>query len=360
MDKVRIAYIRDLNELEGYEKDWNSLIEKCPGSGPTQSYAWIHSFFRYKIEPDIKWICLFAYKGPKLVAVYPLIINRRIGIPGFYFQTFQTPYDIFHTIRVDGLIMPGYEKILELLVAYLRKSFKAIPIISIKDIPGFSPSILYLNTKNRKLSSFKKITGAENFINLPENYQLYLSGLNPGFKRGINRRLRRLTEKTRVTFRFRDSLNTNEENFEIFKEIESSGWKGKKKTSIKTRSGDAELFLNATNKFDEKSWVKWNFLESTNETIAAQLIININGASFGWKTCYNEEYSFFSPGKLLLYKYIENCYSHGELGEINFMNVNNWFSDWNVSTRPLYSLIIFPRNIFLTPLIKLLIRIRSG
>ncbi len=358
--KLKIADIRHLNDLEKHEQEWDKLIEKCPGAVHTQSYAWINAFFHHSLHPDEKWICLFAYKNGKLVAVYPLMINRRIGFRGFCFQTFKTPYEKFHTIRVDGLMLPGHEDTLESLVNYLRRSFKAFPLIHLPGITGFSCSMLYFKNGGRKLSVYKKPDGAENFITLPESHQDYLSNLKSLVKKKIHRRLRKLESKAKISVVLRDIQRTNEENLEIFKEIESSGWKGARKTSIKLRPGDSELYLSATNKFHEKGWIRWSFLETNGETVAARLFTRINTTTVSWKTAYREDHSVFAPSKILFYRCIEDFYECGELGEINFMNVNTWFKDWNVNERPLYKLTVFPRSFFLSPLVKLYLLAKYG
>ncbi len=355
---VKIADIRHLNDLENYEGEWDTLIQKCPGSVHTQSYAWINAFLRYSLHPEEKWICLLAYKYGELVAVYPLLINRRIGFRGFYFQTFKTPYERFHTIRVDGLMLPGHESILELLVNYLRRSFKAFPLIHIPGITSFSCSMLYFKNDPRNLDFYKKPDGAENFITLPESHQVYLSNLKSIFKKKMHRRFRKLENRAEISVITRDIRRTNEENLEIFKQIENSGWKGDRKTSIKSRPGNSELYLSATNKFYEKGWIRWSFLEANGETIAARLFTRINSLTVSWKTAYREDHSVFAPSKILFYKCIEDFYACGEMGEINFMNVKSWFKDWNVNERSLYKITVFPRSFFLSPLIKLYLRIK--
>ena len=360
MDRVNVIDVRELKELENYEEEWNNLLEKCPGSVHTQSFAMIYSFFRHSMLPGKRWICLFAYKNSELIAVFPLITGRRIGVPGFYFQTFATPYDIFHTIRVDSLILPGNENVLESFIIYLRKSFRAFPKINIRGIPGFSSSMLYFNNEREYLVSYKMNAGEETFIPLQDNYQKFLSGLKPRLKSDINRRFRKLSAGNNVLFRFRDNQRTNQENLEIFKEIESCGWKGKKKTSIKTRSADSEFFHTATDKLHRKGWVHWNFLEVNDETIAAQLHVRINSTTILYKIAYKENYSQFAPGILLLYKSIEDCYNHGEKGEINFMNAQEWFDKWNGNKRALFNLTIMPRNSLISKLISIYLKAKYG
>ncbi len=356
---MSVKDIRTLEELELYEKDWNNLIEKCPGSLPMQSYAWISAYFRYKLQHDEKWICLFAYNESELIAVYPLLINRRIGLPGFYFQTFKTPFDPFHTTRVDGLILQGKENILELLFNHLKISFNAIPLLHINGIPDSSASLLYFNKRKKGvLASYKKKGGKEYLINLTGTFQEYCKQLNKKFRKKITHRLKKISEKADLIFIFKENNRTNKENFEIFSQLENSGWKGEKKTAILNRQGDRELFLSATNKFHEYGWIRWNFVEAENIIIAARLFVRINNTTVSFKTAYNEDYSKYGPGKLLFYKSVQNFYERNETGEIVLGNLYNRFSDWNASERKLFNIIIFPKHIFLTPLIKLYLFIK--
>ena len=360
MTNINIIEIRRLEDLEKHQEEWDTLIQKCPGSVHTQSFAVIYSFFLNSLQPNRRWICLLAYDRSKLIAVYPLIVGRRIGIPGLCLQTFATPYDTFQAIRIDSLILPGYESTLEVFIDHLRKSFRAFPIITLRGIPELSPSIVYFHYKQKSLSFYKKYAGEETFIPLSDNYQKYLSGLKPKFRSDIERRLRKLSAwDHNVYFRFRDNQRTNEENLEIFKEIESGGWKGRKKTDIKTRSKDSEFFHTATNKLHEKGWIQWNFMEVNNETIAAQLHVRINNTTVFWKIAYKEKYGLYAPGILLLYKSIEDCYNHGEFVEINLMNKKEWFGNWNVKNRPLYNLKIMPNRFLFTQLIILYLRIKN-
>lgn len=357
---MSVKDIRTLEELELYEKDWNNLIEKCPGSLPMQSYAWISAYFRYKLQQDEKWICLFAYNETELIAVYPLLINRKIGIPGFYFQTFKNPFDPFHTTHVDGLILQGYESILELMLTYLKKSFNAVPLLHMKCIPEFSASVSYFNNERKKgiLSSFKNPAGKEYFISLPETFREYHQQLKPKFRKKITRRLTKLSEEVNSGFIFNEASRTNRENFEIFGQMENSGWKGKKKTAILYRAGDRELFLSATNKFHEYGWIRWNFVETHNNFIAARLFVRINNTTVSFKTAYNEDYSKYAPGKLLFYKSVEYFYDSNETGEIVLGNLYNRFGDWNASERGLFNIIVFPKHILMSPIIKLYLSIK--
>ena len=343
MNEFKIVEEKNLENLSRHENAWDHLMLEVANAGPTQSYSWIYSYFKHKISSRFRWVCLFAYHKEQLAGVYPLIILQKKGFPGLYFQFFQAPHDPFHTVRNDGLIYPGNEKhILELFFKHLQRSFKAIPIIWIPGIPEFRSSYRYFSNQKRNLQTFKKADGVEDIIVLPDNYETYVNNLNPKFRREIFRQERRLKEKGEVSYIFRDASMSNKESLDIFAEVENSGWKGIKKTSIKENPGDLELFSDATGSFNKNGWMQWNFLKADKEFIAAQLAVKINRVIYLWKIGYREEYSSYAPGNLLMYKFIEDAFSQGDAEEINFMNERGWLKEWKVDRRNIFSLAIFP------------------
>jgi hypothetical protein len=108
-------------------RSWDQLLEKCPESTPTQTFAWIHAFFKYKLPSDTKWICLFAFNNSgKLLGVYPLIISRKLGIAGFTIQFFKIPYDPYHTVRADGILKQDFENILKIFLRVFTETIQGI------------------------------------------------------------------------------------------------------------------------------------------------------------------------------------------------------------------------------------------
>lgn len=354
-NQIFIYEARRLSELETYKDRWDELLKLCPKSTPTQTYAWLHAFFSYKVPVDKEWICLFAFNNlGDLMGVYPLIILKSKGLPGIRFQFFTIPYDTNHTVRVDALVKPGHEMIIENFLLYLKNAFKAYPIIRINRIPEFSSTMRYLRLKNRQFTSLIHLTSAESFLNIENNYEAFFRGLSSNVRKNIKRSKKKLTKITNHSFRIKFNDISNSEILQNFMELENSGWKSKDGYSIKDHLGDADLFLSATNLFMQKGWMQWNFLIVNQEIISGLLSVKINVTLYLLKIAYNENYSYCSPGNLLINKIIEDSYTGTEISEINFMNEREWFKMWNVKERKLFDIIIIPRNFILTPLIKTL------
>lgn len=353
MDGIRIILADCLDEIENHEQKWNDLMIKCQDMAPTQSFAWIHGLFSFKMKENTNWLCLFAYKNQDLVGVLPLVGNKRKGLPGFYFQLFQSPYDYYHPVRTDGIFMPGYEFVMDLFFQKIKQTYKVNLVLQLRYVPDSSSAYKYLADSKSKAYSLLMLSRNEDIIYLPKCKEEYFNDLDSKFLRELKRRAKRLSETHEVKYTFNDNKKTGRQCLELFTELEDIGWKGKDEiTTIKKIPRDFDLFLSSTNKLLQQGWVQWNFLEADKDIIAAQLISTINGVAYVWKVAYDEKYSKYAPGNLLMQKFIENSYRDESVKEFNFLNERDSFKVWNVKTRRIYEILIFPGKGIISFLLK--------
>ena len=355
---MEIILVNEFEELDVFQRDWDCLLEICEGSIPLQSFGWTRAFLKqYSTEGKNNWVCFLAYKNDELIAVYPLVYQKSKRLPGLHLQWFHPPYDAFHTVRIDGLILPGHEYILELIVDKIRRVLKIFPIIQISKIPEHSASYRSVTCFKSNLHHFIKPAGNEELIEANTSLEDYLLGLNGKFRSEMRRIVRRLEERYRISYIF--GCNDNHERcLAEFIKLEDSGWKGKNNTSLNKRGKDLDLFKKGTGYLHDKGWIEWNFLKADNKIIAAQMHIKKQGVSFLWKTAYNESYSDYSPGNVLLFKYIQNAIQEKLYKEINFLDERKWFERWNVKKRKLFNVIIFPKVFLLSNILKIYYKIR--
>lgn len=355
-NKIQIITSQNLNELKIHESAWDDLLKKCPYASPMQSYAWIYNYYEYAINENMKWICLFAYEENKLVLVYPLIYSSKKGIQGFSLQVFQSPFNAFHTVHTDGLILQGFERVLELLVGHIHSIFRVFPVIKITGNLYNSASNRCFNIGNEKLTFFRVLNGTEEIINIEENFDSFLSGLTSKFKREILRRERKLQKNFQIRYlsKFTENSISNDECLREFLEIEDSGWKAKKGTSLKKIPKAGEFLSRLTLELYDSGWLGWNLLEANNKVIAIQLYLVLNKTAYLLKVAYREEYSSYAPGQLLLFKFIENCHSKSHIKEINLLAVRNWHKPWKPQESKLYDIMFMPKKYLYSSVIKLI------
>ncbi|WP_457550979.1 GNAT family N-acetyltransferase [Desulfobacula sp.] len=357
-DNIQIVDVRSIQELEPHADAWAGLLLQSTAASPMLSYPLISAFFETQILPSETWLCLFAYEGEQLVGVLPLIAVKSFNMFGLSLLCFKIPHNNFHTSAVDCLVLRDREKILELFVDYLSCIPFTWPLIRFREIPEHSPSMLYMNRHGKKLKIVQKLSGGENYIQLPADYKKYHTRLSSGFKRQLKRRTGKLDKLTDVRFLCREDKRSSVENMKRFEDAEDHGWKGEKKSSIKAVAANSRFLAIAAERFQNYGWMEWNFLEIGEKTIAAQYGIRINRTLYLIKIGYDEEYAFCTPGNLLFNKVIKNACEKGDVDEINCVADCAWHKNWGMTKRLLYDLIVPPQIPILSALLIQLLNVK--
>ena len=119
-------------------------------------------------------------------------------------------------------------------------------------------------------------------------------------RRGFSRLLRRLGEYGTVNFsvaRDRDSVFRRMEEFLL---LEARGWKGRKRTALTSDRLQAAFAREAINDLADRDMVRIMTLDINVKAIASLLIMIDAGTAYTWKIAYDEAFSTFSPGMLLM------------------------------------------------------------
>jgi hypothetical protein len=188
--QIKATIVDQIEKLNLHEKQWNELTRSCPDVFPTQTYQWIYSLFSNLNKKNQRWVCCFLYNNEKLSTVFPLMIEKRHNLKLFSIQCFAPPFDQWHTLRTDCLIMRGHEQEYKILLHLLKKKFRAIPLIRIRDIPEFSGSFRASRELRTRITSLVTLTSSEDYIDLSIGRDAYFSALNSKYRRENDRRER--------------------------------------------------------------------------------------------------------------------------------------------------------------------------
>ncbi len=361
LNNIEIIDIKSISELRRYENAWNELLLKSDAASPMLSYQWISSYFETKLTHSETWICLFAYQNKKIIGILPLIIDKKLKSPLYSITFFKTPYDVFHTSSVDCITLKNKENVIEFFIDYIRKNFHTFPVITIRRVPKHSASMIYMKKYGRKACITCEKAGVTNFISVSGTYESYLNRLSTKFKKELRRKTRRLNELGNISFLLRENQRSIEENIKRLLQVEGSGWKGRNKTSIMARSGDADFHKLALKRLARNGWIDWYFLEKENKTIAVYSASRINSTIYGLKTGFDEQFAQYAPGNILFQRMVQNAFESGDVNEINCMSDMPWQKKWKMDQRTLYDLLILPNIPLLSDILLLLIRaVRSA
>jgi CelD/BcsL family acetyltransferase involved in cellulose biosynthesis len=119
-------------------------------------------------------------------------------------------------------------------------------------------------------------------------------------RRGFSRLLRRLGDFGTVSFnvaRDRDSVFRRMEEFLL---LEARGWKGRKKTALTSDRLQTAFARETINGLADRDMVRIMTLDIDGKAVASLLIMIEAGTAYTWKISYDEAFSAYSPGMLLM------------------------------------------------------------
>lgn len=94
---------------------------------------------------------------------------------------------------------------------------------------------------------------------------------------------------------------------EAFLSLEAAGWKGRHRTAMVMDRYQAAFAREATNLLAERDQCRIHSLVLDGRPIAVLIVLLASGVAYTWKTTFDETYSQYSPGTLLM---IETTKSH--------------------------------------------------
>lgn len=118
--------------------------------------------------------------------------------------------------------------------------------------------------------------------------------------REMRRQWRKLQEIGALTYEVARQPSEIHARFEEFLILEASGWKGAGKSAMATDRYRAAFAREAVSNLAEVDAVRIHTLALDGKAIASLIVFVQSGEAYTWKTAFDEAYSAFSPGKLLI------------------------------------------------------------
>ena len=341
-EKIRIEAVRDFDSLNQYATQWNRLAELAPQRNPMLSHAWISSFFEHRLKPDESWKCFFAYDGERLVGVLPVVI-KSVRVFGVKKSILKTPGDL-HTSGVDFVLPAGREReVLGSILSELEREFPDWYCLRLNDLPDTSntPAAVAENSYGRYIIREYERQGC--YFPMDKSYQKLHSGLGKDLRKKLKSRSRKLNERFRVEYNIARGSEVSDEYLAQFMELEAAGKKGFG-GAIKLDQSLVSFYERLVSRLSMLGCVEWYELKADGKPISLSLGIRFGGNLIIFKSCYDEDFSQYAPGNLLIEYIYKHNYSSGDTDEINYLTDLPHHRHWNMDVRNYYNIYIYPRR----------------
>jgi hypothetical protein len=118
--------------------------------------------------------------------------------------------------------------------------------------------------------------------------------------REFRRLKRRLGDKGTLEYRIARQPEEMRAGVEAFLALESSGWKGRDRTAMVNDRYQAAFAREAVHLLSQRDMSRVHTLHLDGQIIASLIVFVEQGIAYTWKTAYDESYSAYSPGTLLM------------------------------------------------------------
>lgn len=289
---------------------WRRLIETGRHAQPFYQPEWFAAFARsFAAGRDLQ--LLTVVDGPRLVAVLPLMRSGSIfgrvparalsslsGIHSCRFDLIAGADDIPKASAVvwQALVEDPSWDVIEVLDVPEGGSFGAIVECArragflVGSWPTRKSPVLYLPSG-----------GDDPFQNCPSRFRT--------LRKRLKGKLDKLRQRGEVSFKVEAS--TYEEGLARFLLLESSGWKGANRSAIASNVQSTGFYSSVVEFLKGRGQLRLYSLCLDNKPIAMHLGLTMDGVYYSPKVAYDEQFSYFSPGHLIVQHIIEDLANTG-------------------------------------------------
>ncbi len=314
---MHIQIIGKHNELKSVENAWVKLHSDLKAN-VFQSFQWSIEWWNLYAKENYELFVLTAWDDAELWGIFPLFIEKlkigtlrlsRIRFIGA-FQTYAEYRPLVHPTK--------YQEILNLVAHTVIDKLQSGQI-HLLSLYGFSPTSNFLTNCLSKLKEnnlnvrYNPKSVARPMMNLPENWNAYMSKISPTEKTMLSRKTNSLIKygaEVEVLINSQITLN----DYYDFVKLHTIAWEEKGFNGYFKASSKFETFLKeiTTTSYDHKN-VRLYFFKKDGERFAAVY------AFFNYPECCfylsgmnpHHELKRFSPGKVLLSYVIKDAINAG-------------------------------------------------
>lgn len=326
--------IRELEELLKYSEAWKALSEEI--ENPLFSINWFiagtkgfENTSQLKMslvqteEDQLKAVAPLATKG-KIFPHLEILGSSILREPGGFL------YDDIDSLKILIRRLLGSNEPLFLSKLYHNSAEVKLIEKEIKDRNSINVS--------REYSQIPYVDTIDGWDNIRRN--------TSSSKRANFRRLdRKIAKEGKVDFQV---ISPDPDNFQKYlndlMEVEAANWKGKMGTAVKTHDALRKFFEELAYLMASEGRLRLIFLSVDETPIAAQYAIEQSNRLWILKIGYDERWSNFSPGTLLMDKVVKYCFDKDLEGCEFLGNNDDWLHDWATGVHKLVSYHIYPKT----------------
>jgi hypothetical protein len=315
-----------LSGLERLTQEWTRLLESMPDACFNHFPGWYRAYLAsYDCDPENVWF-IAAYRNEQLVAICPLQYQRH-RVP-----LLQPRY--LGTLEGDELQLSDFifapvadnASLLYELTQWLRAQrtlrWDVLRLLQVSE----NSSLGFAARRRSPTLTLAADYNASAFFDTSGTYDQATRAMASKMRSNLRRRARLAATTAPLRFESCRGPEAVRVAFEIFLDIESSGWKGAAgdRSSIRCRPRVLAFYTELVREFMVRNECVINLLWHGERAIAGQLGLHVGRTLYILKVGYRDENPTLAPGILLQDGTIRHACEHPEVDVLNMVNDPPW------------------------------------
>lgn len=179
-----------------------------------------------------------------------------------------------------------------------------------------------------------RITHQSKYIDFSQGLDDFWATYSSRFRRALRKKVSKAEEEGTLSLMCASEGQALEDAFATFLEVEDSGWKGQRGTSIRQQPKKLAYYKSLLHSYSQTRQVQINILYLNDVAIAAQFGIRVGERLYLLKIGFSETHAAISPGYLILYKLIDEMAQANAITSISFVTGVDWIDRWHPQVDP--------------------------
>jgi CelD/BcsL family acetyltransferase involved in cellulose biosynthesis len=325
-----------VSEFAAIRDEWHSLFVRSACGTVSMTAASVHAVLAHMKNATITPCVVVAFRNEQLVGGILLMLHQAIG--GLRISTFAD----HQSYGVDILAEQQDADTPAAMLAQLRTSFPSAFSLTLADIRADS-NTNYAAESLRGYAAHRDERRRASYFEVPDSDEALRAALSSNFRKNLRKQEARLHEADNVTFRFVEAADSSNRHFELFTDLEASGWKGEAGTAIRSQPTLHSFYATFTEELARDGLLEWHFLEAGGRSIGAHLAVRIGASITLLKIAYDESHATLSPGNMLFLALVRREIESGASLIIDCLTDMPWHRNWKMQSRTHFTVTLYPR-----------------
>ncbi|MEE4381944.1 MAG: GNAT family N-acetyltransferase [Pseudomonadales bacterium] len=324
---------------------WEALAVRA-GTSFLHHPAWYGAQLATTPASDDDTLFFARHEGDRLVAVVPAVFTaeaRDDRLPlDVHFACWELAYHSEMGLR-DATVDPSLVR--AELVDSLREAFDErapADLVRFRNLPASSR---LLTAARRAPAWYTLPSHGSKYLDTSASHDALMARYSGKYRRNLRRKLTKLESLGHS----RVELVTREPElgraFEAFLEVESSGWKGERGTSIARQPAQRAYYEHLLAGLARTGHALITLLWLDDRCIAGQFAVRAGRTVHLLRIGYDESLAAVSPGALLLDALLQHACACDGVDRVSFVTGIGWMDAWKPEVEPVENVYAFGRSL---------------